>query len=373
MNPESKHLHIITFDVPYPPSYGGVIDVYCKLKELHKLSVKVHLHCFEYGRAIAHQLNEVCETVNYYKRKKGMHYMLSVFPYIAITRSSEELIQNLLKDNYPILFEGLHCCYHINDKRLINRVKIVRTHNIEHDYYQGLAKVEKKLFKRLYFFREAEKLKRFENVLNLANHILAISPADTKYLSSKFKNVLQVSAFHPDEKVIIKSGKGNFTFYHGNLEIAENIKAALFLVNKVFNGIHVPLIIAGKNPPSYLIEAVKRFSNIELKANVSTEEIYTLVKEAQINVLPTFQATGIKLKLLTSLYNGRFCVVNDLMVSGTKLSELCIVCESATEMKKEVIRLFELPFDISEIQKREKILLEQFSNEINAKKITELI
>ena len=43
-----KHLHIISFDIPYPPNYGGVIDVYYKIRTLHKLGIKIHLHCFEY-------------------------------------------------------------------------------------------------------------------------------------------------------------------------------------------------------------------------------------------------------------------------------------------------------------------------------------
>ena len=45
---EPKHLHVISFDVPVPANYGGVIDVYYKLKALHLQGVKIHLHCFEY-------------------------------------------------------------------------------------------------------------------------------------------------------------------------------------------------------------------------------------------------------------------------------------------------------------------------------------
>ena len=44
------HLHIISFDIPYPANYGGVIDVYYKAKALSEKGVKVHLHCFQYGR-----------------------------------------------------------------------------------------------------------------------------------------------------------------------------------------------------------------------------------------------------------------------------------------------------------------------------------
>ena len=37
-----KHLHIISFDVPYPANYGGVIDVFYKLKALHAEGIKIH-------------------------------------------------------------------------------------------------------------------------------------------------------------------------------------------------------------------------------------------------------------------------------------------------------------------------------------------
>ena len=369
----SEHLHIIAFDVPYPPSYGGVIDVYFKIKALHEQGVKVHLHCFEYGRAIAHQLNEICETVLYYKRKQNILYLFRSLPYIALTRSSDELVGNLMKDDYPILFEGLHCCVHLSDRRLSGRMKIVRTHNIEHDYYDNLAKVEPKLFRRLYFASEARKLKRFEKILHKAEHIIAISSADRNYLRSVYRNAIEVPAFHPDERTAISPGKGTFAFYHGNLEIGENIEAAMFLINRVFNDLSFPLIIAGKNPPAHLIELASRFPNIQLKANISTEEIYTLVHEAQMNVLPTFQSTGIKLKLLTSLFKGRHCIVNSPMAKDTGLESLCIICDSAEDFKKEIIRMQDVPFSPEDILDRDKVLLGKFSNTVNAGKIIELI
>lgn len=50
--PESKTiLHIVSFHIPIPQNYGGVIDIYYKVKALHDIGVKVILHCFEYGRA----------------------------------------------------------------------------------------------------------------------------------------------------------------------------------------------------------------------------------------------------------------------------------------------------------------------------------
>jgi CO dehydrogenase/acetyl-CoA synthase epsilon subunit len=369
----SKHLHIISFNIPFPANYGGVIDVFCKLKALHQQGVKIYLHCFEYDRAEAEILQQYCISVNYYKRKMGAINLLSPLPFVVVTRSSEALINNLLKDTYPILFEGLHSCFYVNDVRLKGRIKIVRTHNIEHDYYTNLASVEKSVFKKIYFTAESKKLKHFESILNKANYVVAISASDTSELSKRYKNVHHITAFHPNEEVKILEGKGDFCLYHGNLEVGENNEAALYLVNKVFSKIKTPLIIAGHNPNKELIEAVDQHTHIQLKANISTNEIDELIKNAQINVLPTFQATGIKLKLLAALYIGRFCVVNSPMVVNTGLENLCTIEDSPEAMATEIVKLFEMPFDMTEKQKREAILNTAFSNVENAKKLIELI
>jgi hypothetical protein len=369
---EQKHLHIISFDVPFPANYGGVIDVYYKLKALHSQGVKIHLHCFEYGRAEALSLESICEKVYYYKRKMDKSLLMSSLPFVVVTRSSEKLMENLMRDHHPILFEGLHSCFHLNDERLKERVKIVRTHNIEHDYYKNLAKVEKSFFKKVYFGMEGNKLKRFEKVLNKADAIIAISKTYTNQLSKSYKNVHHITAFHPNEEVIVREGKGNFCLYHGNLEVGENNEAAMYLVNQVFSKIKIPLIIAGKKPSQELTAAVSGHSHIQLKANINTQDIDELIKSAQINVLPTFQATGIKLKLLAALFTGRHCVVNTHMVSNTGMEELCSIEDNADGMIKELVRLFDMPFDMKEKEKREAILLADFSNQKNVKKLLSL-
>lgn len=366
-------MHIISFDVPFPPDYGGVIDVYYKLKAFHSEGIKVTLHCFEYGRGKKKELEKLCDKVFYYNRKTGKHLLFNSLPYITASRSSEELMKNLLSDNAPVLFEGLHCCFHLNDSRLKNRKKIVRMHNIEHTYYSNLAQVEKKFFRKKYFELEAKRLKKFEPVLNHADAIAAISPADTKELSHRYKNVFNVMAFHPHEKIEIKEGKGEFALYHGSLAVGENNKAALYLVNEIFNDLNAKLIIAGNGASVELKEAVRGKKNISLRENISTDEIYTLLKNAQINILPTFQTTGIKLKLLSALYSGRHCLVNSAMVKDTGLESLCHIADSSAEMKKEISRLMNQPFSREETEMREKILLEKFSNKTNIRKLIALL
>lgn len=370
---EQKHLHIISFDVPYPANYGGVIDIYYKIKALHAQGIKIHLHCFEYGRAEALTLESICEKVYYYKRKMDKQQLFLSMPFVVVSRSSEKMMENLCRDKYPILFEGLHSCFYLDDARLNNRIKIVRTHNIEHDYYKNLAKVERSMFRKMYFSMEGRKLKRFEKILHKADFIATISSADAKTLSAHYKNVHHISAFHPNEQVKIKEGRGDFCLYHGNLEVGENNGASLYLVNEIFSTIKIPLVIAGRKPSAELKAAVARHGHIQLKANINTPEIDELICNAQINVLPTFQATGIKLKLLAALFNGRHCVVNSPMVANTGLETLCSIQNSAESMAAEIQRLFELPFNMNEKEKRTSILNESFSNATNVKKLIELI
>ena len=76
-----------------------------------------------------------------------------------------ELLKNLLENDYPILFDGLHTCYYINHPQLQGRMKIYRESNIEHDYYRHLAKAETNLIKKYFFLVEAWRFERYQEIL----------------------------------------------------------------------------------------------------------------------------------------------------------------------------------------------------------------
>jgi len=369
-----NYLHIVAFDIPVPINYGGAIDIYYKIKSLKELGVKIILHCYEYDRKPAPLLDELCERVYYYKREVHKAHLFKLKPYIVATRNSKELLANLLKDDYPILFEGLHTCFFLSHVKLKKRHKIVRTHNVEHHYYLNLAKVEKNIFRKYYFLNEAAKLKSYESQLKHAQGIAAISNNDVMYFSKKYRNVHNVSAFHPHEQVNIMTGRGTYALYHGSLDVAENNEAALFLVQKVFNDMDVPLIVAGNKISKELKTYIDKFEHIKIKNNVKTDEMYELIKNAHINILPTFQATGIKLKLLAALYSGRYCVVNTPMVINTGLESLCHVCDDTMDMKNKIQELYGGDFSDKEIHKRKEILLNNgFTNKHNAQVLFKIL
>lgn len=367
------HLHIISFDIPFPANYGGVIDVFYKAKALADNGVKVHLHCFQYGRDHSKILEDLFYEVTYYKRDISKKHLFKSIPYIVSTRTSEELIANLLKDNYPILMEGLHTSSLLDERRLKARRRLVRAHNIEHEYYYNLGKAENDIFKKYYFYNESAKLKRYQKILEKADRVLAISENDKNYFCDDFSRVDHVPAFHPFTEVKSKTGKGDFVLYHGNLSVAENENAVNFLIDKVFVELDIPFKIAGLNPPKQLKLKVQEHKNIELISNPSDDYLQDLIENAHINVSITAQKTGLKLKLLNNLYNGRFTLVNEKMLSGSNLDELCEVANNHVTISRRIKILFRKEFTQKHIDDRKKNLDKLYCNNRNVKKIINLL
>jgi hypothetical protein len=379
----SQRLHIISFDIPFPADYGGVMDVFYKIKALHEAGIAVILHCFQYReRTPQAELEKYCAEVHYYPRDLSPLSMFSSQPFIVHSRTSSALLKNLLKDEAPILFEGLHACAYLGERRFKNRLKIVRMHNVEWEYYRNLNTLETRFWKKIYFSIESKKLHSFEHeILKHANVILTISPDDTAYFEEKSEtygvqkppSVVFVSPFHPNSGVESRIGTGNYVLFHGKLSVSDNEEAAVYLINKVFARRDIPFVVAGKDPSERLLELAKKYENVTIRPNPTDIEMADLIQHAQINVLLSFQRAGMKLKLLNALYRGRHCVVNRHTVQNTGLESLCYVKNTSRDIRALVESLMNVQFSNKQIVERKTILERDFSNKINAAKIVELL
>ena len=368
-------INIVALNIPWPANYGGVIDIYYKLKALHDCGIKIILHCFEYERPQAVELNAICEKVYYYRRRTGILANLTYLPYNVYSRKDKKLIENLLTNDFPILFEGLHTCYYLNDKRLKNRFKIFRECNIEHDYYREIGKAEKNRIKKCFFYIEAARFQLFQKMAMHADLILSVSTADANYLSKIFpKNkVVFVPCFHENNQITAIPGKSDFLLYHAKLSVKENEKAALYMIKHVFSQLPYTCVIAGMDPPASLYKTAAPYPNIRIEPNPSAERMCKLISEAQVNLLITFQATGLKLKLLNSLFAGRHIVVNPLMLAGSGLDQLCHIASTARQMIENCKLLMSQPFTQTDIDLRRDQLFPVYSNKYQAQKLIEFI
>src|SRR5213075_3575881 len=141
------------------------------------------------------------------------------------------------------------------------------------------------------------------------------------------------------------------------------------LLNKVFSLTNIPFIIAGKDPSPQLIRRIQKNKNARFVSNPPDAELNDLISKAHIHVLPSFNKTGIKLKLINALYNGRHCVVNDEAVEGSGLEDACHIGTTSMAIASIITQLYHHPFGEEEINLRKKLLGKLFNNKANAQKL----
>jgi len=366
-----KTIHIVDLDVPFPANYGAAIDMYNRIKSLSKLGVRIILHCFEYGRGKPSRLSNYCEEVFYYPRKSILEFPFRKDPYIVYSRENKELADRIFADNHPVLLEGVHTCSLLLDERYQQKPFYVRMHNVEHEYYAYLAKATKHPLKRYYYEAEAKRLKEFEKNLVRAKCLFSVSERDHATLTAQYPHVEYLPPFIFNDVIDCKPGRGSYALYHGNLTVAENIQAAEYLIHEIFPGLKVPLIIAGTNAKA-LAKTTKAY-NIEFVNSPTSNDLKDLINNAQMHVLPTFQPTGIKHKLINSLFEGRYCIVNPMMVEDNGLAQFCYVAKDAGEMRTMIVSLYKKEFPQSEIDRRKATLQNIYSNTSNAEKLVQVI
>jgi len=321
-------------------------------------------------------LNKYCASVHYYARSMGLKGLSASIPYIVSSRKNETLIENLLKDNYPILMEGVHCTYPAFDERLEGRKKYVRVYNVEYEYYHSLFKTAWQPFKKAYFLYESTLLKKYEGKLaNRVNALWAISQRDVDVYRNEFScsNISFLPLFLPEWQVKGEEGMGSYCLYHGDLSVEQNKKAVIWLLKDVMPGLKIPFVIAGKNPSDYLQRLIKKQPDTCLIANPSEECMQDIIAKAHINIVPAFSSTGIKIKLLNALYNGRHCLANSPAREGSGLNTLCHIADTTDAMKQRIEQLYHQPFTAGEREERQVFMSGMFCNKKNAEQIVERI
>src|SRR5690606_260265 len=371
-----KHLHIVCLDVPFPPDYGGAVDMFYKIKALYEAGIKIHLHYFSYNhRGNPNELNGYCETINIYERKTGHKSFSFELPYIVASRINNTLIENLNKDNYPVLLEGIHCSGIARYLEPGSRKVLIRLHNDESAYYKQLADAEIRFLKKMYYRNESRLLQKYQQNLPKDCLYAAISENDVNVFNKQYhlKNTIHLPAFIPYTQIESQEGIGNFCLYQGNLSVAENDKAATWLLQKVFSKINIPLVIAGKKPSEKLQKLIHMYENTCLIADPSKTEMEELIQKVQINVIPSFNSSGVKLKLLQAVFAGRHCIVNEAAVSGSGVEVACHIAANAEAMASIIMQLYRQPFAEEEILLRKKILQHNYDNDQNAETIISLL
>jgi glycosyltransferase involved in cell wall biosynthesis len=350
------------------------MDIFHKIRALHASGVRVHLHCFTRGEKDCGELKQYCSSIDLYPRKGWPSFFHLHLPYIVSTRISSLLEKRLLANDHPILAEGIHASYLLTNKKFSGRKCFLRLHNAEWVYYASLGRIEKNIFRKAYFFIESFRLHFYEKKIARRLPVFCVSRTDMALYQNvcNAKHIDFLPVFHGFH-ALNPGPQGDFCLYHGNLAINENEKAVRWLLRHVFSKAKIPFVVAGRAPSESLRELVNAFPSGSILADPSDEQLDELIRNAQVHVLPSFNQTGIKLKLLHALFVGRHCLVNPQAAAGSGLEKGCFMEIGPDAFREKLIELFSTPYSDEVFSKRKALLDGLYDNERNVRLLMQWI
>ncbi|MFI5252984.1 MAG: glycosyltransferase [Bacteroidota bacterium] len=320
-----KVLHIMPYS-PYPPIHGGAIRVLYLLKHLaqhHDVSVV----CFGEEKdadrlksVLNCQLDEVYTVhspwTRMYRRPGQLYSRFTSMSYLQTacysTDMQKKIDEILAEQDFDLVFSEF--CMMGWYQLKTNALKILDAHNIEHDNYSRMVKLEQSLIKKNQYISESKKL-RCEEIATFKrqNALFATSQRDTEIIESlapgipKFviPNGVDTSYFVPN----ITSVDPHSMVFTGMMGYTPNSDGMLYFLDEIFPMItkEIPdakITIVGNNPPA------------------------VLQKRASDNVIVTGYVDDVR----PYVWNSKAYVVPLRMGGGTRLK----VCE-AMSMKKPII------------------------------------
>lgn len=367
----NKTIHIISFDNPYPADYGGVIDVFYKIKSFHALGYSIYLHCFIDKRETVHPaLKAITKEVYLYKKNRNPLFLLSSTPFGVKSRYHKNLLKNIKAVEAPVWFEGLQSTMLLQRADLAVP-KFLRLHNIESNFYAGMYRSEALGIKKILYFLEIGKYAKYERQLQQFNQVLTLSIHENEVVKTWTKAVSYLPVFHGNTTVVQHTVKGNYALYHGDLRLPDNRKAVQFLI-QVFKAIpDYQLIIASSRGEEVVAPLIRTVSNVIFESLTSEAQLERLLHHAHINVMLSFQQSGTKLKVINALFKSRFCVINDNMVDDKRILALCERATNEAEFVAKINELKGLPY--LDNDRRTAVLNEVLNDTKNAQKLVALL
>ncbi len=326
------------------------------------------LHCFVYGSFKPHDaIKEVVAEVHYYPRIAWPAILSPGQPYIVASRKNPLLLARLKMDNSPILFEGIHTTGYVDD--LKGRKVILRAHNIEHQYYAGLAR-DSQRFAYLFFQREALALERYEdNHAGSFDTVMAISNKDKEWYEVKGSNCVFLPVFHGFETINVSSGRGKYLLYQGDLSVEMNQKSLLEVLKNIPSEDNYPVIVAGRSGDQGFEQKLMKYPNIKREIDVSSDRMSELIRDAQIIIVHSRNPAGMKVKIFPALYQGRFIAANENSLTHTDLDKALHIYPLVQNLGSLLKKLWPLEFSSTQYAERVSILSHLPSDQEKAKEI----
>lgn len=356
-----KNILFLTTQLPFPPHSGGIIKSYRMAKHL-ALQHTLDIACLLKGNNIDY-LPQIKKEIDYReliyvqldrpRSIKNILYANIQKKPISFFRNYSKTLQKKLDDvwhKYDLIFVDHVEMFQYIPKTIFPKT-ILHEHNAEFKMWERAANMEKNSIKKIILKWQSYFLKKLEiQYCNQAKAILA-SPNDTEELKNVgVLNTHFFTTYHLGDDSLLKAphlsfDKNNFhLLYVGTLTWEANIDGLLWFFDEVWNELiknepRITFTIIGKNPDKRLIEKVNHIKQVTLTGFV--DDLEPFFKKTKCFIVPLRFGSGIKVKVISTMYRGIPCVTTPIGTEGLEVenSKHIFIANSNSDFLKHILTL----------------------------------
>ena len=385
-------LTIIAMTMPYPPTDGGRIDVWRRIKGLSDLGVKIQLICWDHEQpsqenlAVIEKYVESFYLIKYQNTPKFLlrraidliSYPLEVTSRFVRGKDWIDLFDTVRTfEPDVILSDHVHCGLVVSQlSHLLEVPMIVRSHDIEHLHYRYYFKCAKGFKKVLRFF-SLNHLETYEkSILKQSLAFYDISKDDLQFWKEQgidngyfLPPIIEFPKFDASESTNEKDGSISTesiydVVFLGNLNADNNVAGVTWFITDVIPRLqkskpNIKILISGSNPVQSINYLCEQTDGVTLKANpISSTKVY---KSGRVLVDPVSLGSGVSIKSIDMLAMGQPIVSTPKGVRGLPDEVKCYfrVAENPQSFADEILNLL----DSNSYEKPDKELLSHFFGE----------
>jgi len=336
-----KKILFLTPTLPFPPHSGGVI----------KSNKLVEFLSNNYDLSVACLLkNDDSKHVKEFQQKYKLHDFISLE--LNIERNAKNLILSNLQgiplnlyrnkstifkqmidkvaNDYDVIFCDHYVMFQYIPKNYKGKI-ILHQHNCEYLIWKRYADIEKSIPKRIALLNQAYHIKKYEQKICKKSDIILAAPNDIDELvkigadKNKF-----YETYHLGDDVLLNEPNLIFDetekqlLYIGTLSWEANIDGLIWFFNEIWEKItqqhsDIKLYVVGKNPDARLQAFAVKDNRIILTGFI--EDVEPLFKKSRIFITPLRFGSGIKVKVINSLYRGIPTVTTSVGTEGLKVKD----------------------------------------------------
>ncbi|MHB1938878.1 MAG: glycosyltransferase [Acidobacteriaceae bacterium] len=335
MNTKNQHILLVLHDIPYPPRGGGRVDMWGRIQALRRLghsidvAIAVHQSLSDECRAA---LNKFCDQILIVPRRPFWQGLWKTMPFQVFARSS--LADLKFVSGYDcVLLEAESVAGILKNTTLQYKLCVLRTHNIEADYFLERSKVQgSTLLTKIYDRVESRRYEKYSrNIMQRCDAIWWVSLDEMFSTCKAVPELIDKSSwlphfYDPQAMHVYPYPDGQKVLFVGALSSPQNIEAILWYIENIHESMKcIPgyrLVIAGGTDGRMLPKQLISIGGDEAcQVLTDVSDLRSLYKSCRVFINPVQHGAGINSKTIHAICDGLPIVTTTPGYRGTGLED----------------------------------------------------